>query len=497
MISRIAYRVTGTREILEKTGALSYNRGNYAVAYRDFLEAGRPLLAAWSAIRAGDYELAYRALKGSGLSTRDHYLWYLETLYWTGRDQEMEEVLRSVKDRFPDLYREYMGWLLFKRERWEEASRFFTDPYHRALALYNAGRVRHEVLETLKGSEGYKERILKAKAAVSTGRGDLARRFLRGETPEEIYLMGMSHFIEERYSKAIDYFRRIKGSGAVGRRALLRIGDSLYNLGRYEEAKNVYREILKKFPDSREATEATLALAQIELQNPSQDLKTLIYEFEKKFPNSPLIPDLRYQLANLYIKEGKITKAKGILEDLMGVEPLRYKAMLKMAEIEENPARKEDLLKRIIEGGGPEERERASGLLVSLYRERGEFEKLADFLAKGGVEERKRALILYLDHNMEKAVSLFEDLIRENPESEDLKTLALSMYEKTRGKRYLEIAVGSQDPKVRAEALYRLGLVEKKRTGGRPSNASWRSFSWRRRYTPTTTGAYWRLLIYL
>ena len=462
VISRVAYRITGTKEILEKTGALSYNRGNYTVAYRDFLKAGRPLLAAWSAIKAGDYDLAYRALKDSDLRTQDHYLWYLETLYWTGREREMEEVLRAIKDRFPDLYREYIGWLLFKRERWEEASKFFSDPYHKALALYNAGRYA-EVLKTLKGSDGYKERILKAKAAVSLGRGSLARKFLRGETQEEIYLMGMSYFIEGKYSKAIDHFQRIKGSDTVGRRAFLRIGDSLYNLGRYEEAKEIYREILKRFPDSKEATEATLALAQIELQNPSQDLKVLIGEFEKKFPDSPLIPDLKYQLANLYIKEGKITKARGILEDLMGGDPLRYKAMLKIAEIEEDPARKEDLLRKVIEEGGAEEKEKATKLLVSLYRERGEFEKLADFLARGGYEERKRALTLYMDHNMEKAVSLFEELLKENPEDEELKILALSMYERTKGKRYLEIASESREPKVRAEALYRLGLIEKRK----------------------------------
>lgn len=462
VLSRVAYRITGMRDLLERAGALSYNSGNYALAYREFSEAGRPLLAAWSAIRMGDYELAYRVLKGSAIRSKEHYLWLLEVLYWTGREREMELVLKEIENRFPDLYREYIGWLLFKKERWEEAARFFKDPYHKALAFYNAGRYE-KVLEVLKRTEGFKERILKAKAAVSLGKGDLARRFLKGETPEEIYLIGMSYFIEEDYLRAINYFDRVKGPDRIGRRAFLRIGDSLYNLGRYDQAKEVYREILRRFPDSKEATDATLALAQIELQSPSDDLKVLIKEFERKFPDSPLIPDLRYQLANLYLKEGKVTRAKSILEDLVEVDPLRYKAMLKLAELEEDPERKEEMLKRVIKEGGREEKERAAKLLTDLYYEREEFEKLADFLAEGGYAERKKALTLYMEHNLEKAVNLFDRLLSENPEDQDLALLALKMYEKTRGKKYLQIAAESDDPRVRAEALYRLGLIEKRK----------------------------------
>ena len=456
LLSRLAYRITGSKEALIASAVLFYNSGNYRLSYREFLEAGDPLPAVWSAVMLGDYERAYRALKFLKPKAKEHYLWTLEVLYWTGREEEMVNILRAIKENFPDLYREYMGWYLFRKGRWEEASRYFKDPYHKALALYNAGKYG-EVIKVLESSNGYKERILKAKASVSMGKGDLARKFLTGKTKEEVYLLGMSYFIEGKYEKAIEQFRKITDKDEVGRRALLRIGDSLYNLGRYEEAKGVYKEILKGFPDSKEATEATLALAQIELQVPSFDLKELVREFERRFPKSPLIPDLRYQLALLYLREGEREKAKEILEGLLKNESLRPKVLLKLASLEEEPLKKESMLREVLKTGSPEQKEEAMKMLTDLFYERGEFEKLADLLAEGGYQEKKKALTIYMEHNLEKAVNLFEEMLRQRPEDEDLKVLALSMYEKTKGKRYLEIARESSDPKVRAEALYKLG----------------------------------------
>ena len=462
VLSRVAYQVTGLKDVLRKAGVLSYNSGNYTLAYREFLDSGDLLFAVWSAVRAGDYRGAYRVVKGMKPKTKEDYLWMLEVLYWAGNEEEMSRVLEEVREKHPDIYREYMGWLLFRKERWREAANFFRDPYHRALAFYNAGEYG-KVFEILKGGRTYKERILKAKAAVSMGRGDLARKFLKGQTPEEIYLLGMSYFIEEAYDKAIEQFQRIRGSDSIGRRALLRIGDSLYNLGKYDQAKEVYKNILRSFPDSKEATEATLALAQIELQVPSADLKDLVKEFERKFPDSPLIPDLRYQLANLYMREGQTVKAREIFESLLDHEALRPKVLIRIAEIETDPAKKEEMLKEVIRTGDPEQREEATKLLTDLYYERKEFEKLADLLAEGGYQERKRALVLYMEHNMEKAVSLFEDLLKENPDDEEIRILALKMYDKTKGKRYLEVARESGNPEVRAQALYRLGKLERRK----------------------------------
>ncbi len=462
LLSRIAYEVTGSKEALRVSGIHSYNRGRYKIAYAELTKAGEHMLAALSAIREGDYKRAYLSLRNVSSKDRDYYLWLLETLYWLGKDKEMEEVLKDIESSYPDLYREYMGWLSFRKGDWLNAYRLFKDPYHRAIALFNAGRYE-EVLKTLKDTKSLKERLLKAKAAISLGRGKLARKFLTEESPEEIYLLGMSYFIEGNYEEAIRYFKRLLKEEALKSKAMLRIADSYYNLGNYDSARTLYKEILNLYPDSPEATDATLALAQIELQKPSGDLERLIVEFESKFPGSPMIPDLKYQLASLYLKEGKKESAKRILEELLDLETYKPRAMLKLAEIEEDPLRKEEMLKEVIRIGGKEEKKRATAMLMSLYLEKKEFEKLADFLSKGDYDDRKKALDIYINENLEKAMKLFDELIKENPDDEELKVKALELYSKTKGKKYLLIAKESSDKKVKAKALYLLGLKEKKR----------------------------------
>ncbi len=461
LFSSIAFRVTGSKEALRNSGILYYNRGLYELAYIRFQEAGDYLLTAYSAIRAGNYGKAYEALKRIKERKKEHYLWMLETLYWLGMDEEMEALLEEVKPLYPELYMEYAGWLYFKREEWLKAYEHFRDPYHKALALYNAGNYRG-VLELLKEEGSLKARLLKAKSAISLGDGKLAREFLHGDTPQELYLTGMSYFIEGKYENAVEYFKRVDEE-TLKPRAILRIADSYYNLGLYSRARELYREILRLYPDSPESVEATLALAQIELQNPSSDIKVLIKDFAKRFPDSPILPELRYQLASIYLKEGQKEKAREILTELLDNESLKPKVLLKLAELEEDPAKKEQLLKEVIEVGGKEEKERATGMLMSLYVEKKEFEKLADFLVKGDYDDRKKALEIYLSENLKKAVSLFDNLIKENPGDEELKSVALTLYSKTRKKKYLLIAKESQNQRLRARALYLLGLAEKKR----------------------------------
>ena len=460
LLSGIAYGVTRSEEALRNLGILSYNAGRYAVAYTKLTQAGDYLYAAWAAIKEGDYSRAYKSLSRAKVKRKEHYLWLLESLYWLRRDEEMEVVLAEIKEEYPHLYREYMGWLMFRKGRWREAYANFTEPYHKALALYNAGDYRG-VLSLLEGRDSLKERILRAKAAISMGDGKRARKSLTLQTDEEVYLLGMSFFIEGNYKRAVPYFERLLKSEAFKSRAFLRIADSYYNLGDYQKARELYMTILRDYPGSGEAEDATLALAQIELQNPSPDLEYLVEEFVARFPKSPLVPDLKFQLASLYLREGKEEKAREILTELLEVETLRGRVLVKLAQIEDDPTKKEELLKEALKHTEGKDREEAVGMLMSLYLSGGEFEKLADFLSEGDLEDRKKALEIYMDENLQKAIELYERLLEESPQDEDLRKLALGMYDRTKGKKYLLIARESSDPVVRAKALYLLGKKEK------------------------------------
>lgn len=461
LFSKVAYEVTGSKEALRSAGVHSYNRGDYRLAYAELTKAGEYLIAAYAAIKERDYQRAYESLQKVENRDQDYYTWLLETLYWLGKDGEMEKVLSEIKDKHPELYKEYKGWLAFRKENWMEAYRLFDDPYHRALALFNAGKYP-EVLKVISEAKDLKSRLLKAKAAISLGNGSLAREFLTDQSGEEIYLMGMSFFIEGKYQEAINYFNKLLENKEFKSRALLRIADSYYNLGEYERAKELYKEILTFYADSPEALDATLALAQIELQKPTKDLERLVRDFESKFPGSPMITDLKYQLAGMYIKENRREEARRILEELLEKENYRAKALIRLAQIEEDPKKKEELLKEAILKGRGEDKEKATGMLMSLYLEKKEFEKLADFLSTGDFDDRKKALSIYLSENIEKAIKLFDELIKENPSDQELRDKAMELYNKTKGRKYLTIAKDSQNPKVRARALYLLGLIQKK-----------------------------------
>ncbi len=462
LYSRIAYGLSREKDFLLNSAILSYNAGRFDIAFGDFIRAGEPLYALWSAVRKGDYGLAYRVLKELNPDTEEKARWYLEVLFWNGRYEEMEKVLSRIKERFPAIYREYTGWLHFRKGDWNSAYEYFEDPYFKALSLFNAGRYR-EVLRILEGKKSLRERTLMARSAISLGDGKSARKYLKGDSPGEIYLRGMSYFIEGRYKRAVREFEKIKGEGELGLRALLRIGDSYYNMNMLDRARSVYREILSLHKNSPVEGDAVLALAQIELQNPTSDLEELSREFMKRFPDSPLVNDLKYQLAEFYIRKGEETKARGILEELLSVRSYRPRALLRLASLEDNPDKKEEMLREVIEIGKGNVKERATGMLMGLFVERREFEKLADFLLKGDYDDKKKALEIYMDHNLDKAVSLFDALYAENKGDEDLRRLALKMYRKTKGKKYLRIASMSSDKRIKAEALYRLGVISKKK----------------------------------
>ncbi|MFN3946797.1 MAG: hypothetical protein ACK4LA_01775 [Aquificaceae bacterium] len=129
-LSRLLYNITKNKGFLEKAGIIAYNSKDYNLALLNFLEAGNIRYAAYSSIKIGDYRRAVQLLRDKKDKDREDYLWLLESLYWSGED--MESTLREVSKKYPDLYKEYMGWERFRRDDWLGALSFFEDPYYKA-----------------------------------------------------------------------------------------------------------------------------------------------------------------------------------------------------------------------------------------------------------------------------------------------------------------------------------------------------------------------------
>jgi len=224
--ARITYSVAKDPTLLELAGIIAYNRGDYKLALSNFLEAKNIKYAVYSAIGEGDYKTAYTLLEGKGEKDKEDYLWLLESAYWA--NLPIEEPLKAVKEDYPELYKEYLGWSFFRKGDWLSALNYFEDPYYRALCYYNLKKYE-DVLKVLKGIDHPKARLLKAKSALFLGKPALARSFLTESSPEELYLLGLSYFVEGEYERSIDHFKKVPKESPFGAKALMKAGDALYN----------------------------------------------------------------------------------------------------------------------------------------------------------------------------------------------------------------------------------------------------------------------------
>ena len=456
-IAEYAYEKTKDKWVLKFSGIKAYNEGNYEKALEFFEKAKEYIYAAYAALKLKNYELAYEILKKVENKDELYYRLLLEVLYKLNRDEEFLQVLNELKNLYPELYEEYYGWYLFKNKEWAKAAEYFKDPIQRAIALFNAGHYE-KVLELLKDNNEYEARILKAKAAIALGKTELARRFLFGETPEEIYLLGLSYFVEGNYNKAIPYFERLINDPEYKLRAMLRLADSYYNSGQKDKARTLYNLIIRNFKNTSEAREALIALAQIEAEEPTKNLEKLLEEFIKTYPDSPLIPELQFQLAKVYEREGRKVEAEIILRKLLNNPDYRDLAALELAKITQNKREKEEILLNLLKSDKEEVRKEAFALLVDFYQREGKLLKLARLLERLEPKAQVRAVELYLQLGRTRdAERLFRNLYAKYKDWEELKELSLKLYEKTKKVRYLRIAYTSRKPEVALRAAYLLG----------------------------------------
>jgi len=467
--ARITYSVAKDPTLLELAGIIAYNRGDYKLALSNFLEAKNIKYAVYSAIGEGDYKTAYTLLEGKGEKDKEDYLWLLESAYWA--NLPIEEPLKAVKEDYPELYKEYLGWSFFRKGDWLSALNYFEDPYYRALCYYNLKKYE-DVLKVLKGIDHPKARLLKAKSALFLGKPALARSFLTESSPEELYLLGLSYFVEGEYERSIDHFKKVPKESPFGAKALMKAGDALYNLGKVDSAKKVYWEVLKSFPEDPLASQATLALLGMEERElPPSDREKLIKSYLQKEPNSPYAQELKYQLADLLIKRGKKKEAEKILVELFeGSSPLKYKALLKLASIEEDRRNKAVLLYEVYKEGNSEESAIARRELIKLYEELGDLQSAAELLEGGDLSDKERAVQIYANiQRWDKARAIADQLISLGYKSPSFDNTLWKIYENTKDRNILTALTKSQDINLSAKA--KLEMAKLLKAEGKPREA--------------------------
>ncbi|MCS6997819.1 MAG: tetratricopeptide repeat protein [Aquificaceae bacterium] len=453
-LSRLAYSLTKDTRFLEKAGVIAYNSGDYALAYRNFLEAGNLRYGVYSAVKMGDYKRVIQLLKEKKAKDKEDYLWLLEALYWSGED--LSGVLLETAKAFPEIHKEYSGWERFRKGNWLEALNFFEDPYYRSIALYNLRRYK-EVISTLQGRGDQRSNLLKARSALMLGEPGLARSFLTDRSGEELYLLGLSYFLEGNYSKALSFFERVSGESPLVARALLRAGDSYYNMGNLARAKESYYQVLRRFPDSEEAKQATLALLDFggkEIGEEEMEKLLLDYMAKEKSPS----PEILYQYASLQARKGNRKEAERQFLKLLDT-PLKFKAILKLAELEEEASKRLVLLYKVYkEAEGEEERNRAREELIKIYTLARDTKSLADLLAEGSKQDKVKAVGLYMSiKDFRSALAVAGELMKTGHRDQEFERYLLDLYRQTDETSLLEYLSNSPDRNLRGQAVYLQG----------------------------------------
>ncbi len=166
---------------------------------------------------------------------------------------------------------------------------------------------------------------------------DMDRRYpeLRLTEPELLYYIGEAEFQLKRYSAARRYFLwalNIMPGMADADIILTRVGDTYQFEKSYAAAKDVYRQVIKLFPETDGALVAQIRLAESPQKDEQHawdifqvkattDALKVYREIREKYPDRQVAQLAQLKLAVYYYKTKKYPQALGTLEKLIRTHP--------------------------------------------------------------------------------------------------------------------------------------------------------------------------------
>ena len=171
------------------------------------------------------------------------------------------------------------------------------------------------------------------------------------------YFLGIQLFKTNRYKEARTFLEAAVVLKPTMKEARYRLGATYVGLKEYDEAIRQYREILKQYPDEVDAYYAMGKIFNESMENSVRELSkspnnpyyglTLIEALEggdewrsivdteipKIIRAHPSVSNLRYELARLQLRDGKIESARGLFRDELAVDPWNFQARYGLAEI--------------------------------------------------------------------------------------------------------------------------------------------------------------------
>ena len=432
-----------------------YNRGNYRYVLQYAPQFGFYRLAGYSAYALGDYIKAAKYLQRVENRNKTDERVLLDSLLRTKDWKGFLSELQRVKEKYPHLYREYLGWYYYYRGDWSKAAALLGEPLYKAVAYFNLGAYQ-KALATLRGIDTPQALLLKAKALLAEGRFAEAERLLSGlNTPEALYLRGLALFAEGKYREAASLFEKLMPYRDRYPQAVLRLADSHYNLGDYGEAKRYYLLYLREHPRGEGAVDAYIGLINVYLATGDPSIADYVYRAIEKYPKL-VGKGVKLKLAEAFVQNGERAKAEKLLRELLNSKDpyVRGKAYLLLAEVE--PNLKEEYLKKSLSVGTPQIKSQAVVELAEYYLSKGEREKAKHLLEKYGkyITDMGKLVELYTRlGDFKRLYYLLQELIAVD---NSYTRVAYDIAKRYRHPEFYRLAVYSLDPKVASEALYNL-----------------------------------------
>ncbi|MFA5095979.1 MAG: tetratricopeptide repeat protein [Candidatus Omnitrophota bacterium] len=223
-----------------------------------------------------------------------------------------------------------LGWSLLKQEDAAgavEAFRKIPDPdsddigYSLGLAYFNKGdyaRARSILGKFQTGFEGSELR------------------------PKALFLLGNCCYILEDYARAMQAFKEAARSASsdaeLAQKAEYAAADSLFQLGREEEALAGFKALRAKYSDGAIAGDIIWWLGNYYYRNHDRELAARYFlSFIQDFPRNPLSADAHYFLGLTFMETQKTQEALDNFREALKADrdDLKPKVLLRMAEIEE------------------------------------------------------------------------------------------------------------------------------------------------------------------
>ncbi|NPA14793.1 MAG: tetratricopeptide repeat protein [Aquificae bacterium] len=433
-----------------------YNAGKYEEVLKYAPSLGLYKLAAWAAYNLGKYQLVDRYLSQVPNKDKEDYRLWLDALIRTNNWEKYQTVLSTIKNRYPDLYREFLGWYYYYHRDFAKAAALLPQKEYKAVAYLNLGEYS-KVINLLSGDNSPTAKILKARAYLGLTRYRDAIEVLSGlDTPQADYLKALAYFAMGDYQKAAQMFERLSYQQKLKRPlAIVKLGDCYYNLGNYSKAKYYYLLYLREFPNGEYAQDAYLGLINIYLATGDIELADYVYNIVKKNP-SLVGEDVQLKLAEGLLKNGQLTEAKELLQKLAKSKNpyVRAQAYLMLAKLE--PKKAPEYLQKVIEIGLPSQQSEAVIELVRYYLNKGEKQKAKQILAKYETKITDVDTLIKLYTQLGEYLKLYyllRELITTDPKYADV---AYNIARKYYRIEFYKLAIYSLNPEVVVKSVYYL-----------------------------------------